>query len=181
LRGVAYDTQADIWSLGVIVYILLGGYPPFIEKNQKQLFNRIKRGDYEFHPQYWNSVSSGAKTLITRMLTTDPALRITANDALKDAWIQGDAKTLAGMDLGKNLVEFKKFNAKRKFKGAVHAVSIHGILYLNKLNFSSNIWNTFLKNYLSQVMVMNKMESLGLDLLDREDEVSDVASRLRNL
>jgi len=152
LRGVAYDTQADIWSLGVIVYILLGGYPPFIEKNQKQLFNRIKRGDYEFHPQYWNSVSSGAKTLITRMLTTDPALRITANDALKDAWIQGDAKTLAGMDLGKNLVEFKKFNAKRKFKGAVHAV-----------------------------MVMNKMESLGLDLLDREDEVSDVASRLRNL
>ena len=49
LEGTAYDTQADMWSLGVIVYILLGGYPPFVENNQRDLFRKIRRGQYEFH------------------------------------------------------------------------------------------------------------------------------------
>lgn len=140
LSGVAYDTQADIWSLGVIVYILLGGYPPFIEKHQKKLFQRIKRGEYEFHPQYWNAVSGGAKKLITRMLTVDPSQRITAKEALGDNWIMGTDEDLAGKDLTANLGEFKRFNAKRKFKSAVISI-----------------------------MMMNKMESLGLDLIDRQD------------
>ena len=49
LEGVPYDTQADMWSLGVIVYILLGGYPPFIEQNQRELFRKIRKGQFEFH------------------------------------------------------------------------------------------------------------------------------------
>ena len=123
LFGVPYDTQADIWSLGVIVYILLGGYPPFIEKNQRNLFRRIKKGDYEFHPQYWNSVSDGAKNLITRMLTVDPGERITAKEALRHSWIVGSGEELENSDLGLNLTKFKEFNAKRKFKSVVKAVS----------------------------------------------------------
>ena len=129
LMGVKYDTQCDIWSLGVIVYTVLGGYPPFIEKNQRNLFRRIKKGDYEFHPQYWNTVSPGAKKLITKMLTVDPKKRITAEEALKDNWILGEAELLAGMDLGVNLAEFKKFNAKRKFRAAVNAVSSSPSVY----------------------------------------------------
>ena len=47
LEGVPYGTQSDMWSIGVIVYILLGGYPPFIEQDQKKLFYRIRKGEYE--------------------------------------------------------------------------------------------------------------------------------------
>lgn len=124
LEGVKYGLQADMWSLGVIVYILLGGYPPFIESTQKALFRKIRKGEYEFHEQYWKSVSKGAKDLIKQLLTVDPKNRITAEGALKNPWITGDDSALAGNDLGVNLAEFKRFNAKRKFKGAVKAVML---------------------------------------------------------
>jgi len=52
LEGKPYDTQADMWSLGVIVYILLGGYPPFIEQNQRELFRKIRKAQYQFHDEY---------------------------------------------------------------------------------------------------------------------------------
>lgn len=122
LEGTKYGTKADMWSLGVIVYILLGGYPPFIENTQKKLFMKIRRGEYEFHEQYWKSVSQEAKNLIRRLLTVDPRKRITAEEALKNSWITGDDSTLAQNDLGINLAEFKRFNAKRKFRSAVQAI-----------------------------------------------------------
>ena len=123
LEGVPYGTQSDMWSIGVIIYILLGGYPPFIEQDQKKLFYRIRKGNYEFHDEYWGSVSKDAKSLISSMLTVDPKKRITAKDALGNSWINGSDAKLAAMDLGKNLEEFKKFNAKRKFKAAVKGVT----------------------------------------------------------
>jgi len=122
LEGVPYDTKADMWSLGVIVYILLGGYPPFIEQNQRDLFRKIRKGQYEFHEEYWGSVSTEAKELISSLLTVSPPRRLSAAQALRNKWITGDGAALAGKDLGKNLEEFKRFNAKRKFKGAVKAV-----------------------------------------------------------
>jgi len=122
LEGIPYDTQADMWSLGVIVYILLGGYPPFIEPNQRDLFRKIRKGQYEFHQEYWGAVSSDAKDLISSLLTVNPSRRMSAKGTLKNVWICGDDDKLAGKDLGKNLQEFKKFNAKRKFRGAVKAV-----------------------------------------------------------
>lgn len=125
LEGAKYGTQADLWSLGVIVYILLGGYPPFIESTQKALFRKIRKGEYEFHPQYWKSVSKEAKNLIGKLLTTDPSNRITANEVLEHEWIRGDDSTLANYDLGVNLAEFKKFNAKRKFRSAVLSVMVY--------------------------------------------------------
>ena len=59
----------DMWALGVICYILLGGYPPFHDENQRQLFIKIKNVEYEFHPEYWGHVSADAKDLIASMLT----------------------------------------------------------------------------------------------------------------
>lgn len=78
LEGQPYDTQADMWSLGVIVYILLGGYPPFIEQNQRDLFRKIRKGDYEFHEEYWGQVSEDAKTMISALLTVNPTKRLNA-------------------------------------------------------------------------------------------------------
>ena len=106
----------------MILYILLGGYPPFIEQNQRELFRKIRRGQYEFHPEYWSQVSEDAKSLIRALLTVSPSKRLSANRTLKNKWMRGDDATLAQHDLGVNLTEFKRFNAKRKFKAAVKTV-----------------------------------------------------------
>ncbi len=142
LEGVAYDTKSDMWSLGVIIYILLGGYPPFIEQNQRELFRKIRRGQYEFHEEYWGSVSADAKDLISKLLTVDPAKRLSAEEALKHKWMVQDGAILAAADLGTNLTELRKYNAKRKFKAAVNAVSDYDIvLFVVHLFKHSNIGN----------------------------------------
>lgn len=133
LEGQKYDQRADMWSVGVILYILLGGYPPFIESTQRELFRKIKRGDYEFHEEYWGTVSKEARNLIKSLLTVDPKKRLTAPQALQNSWIRGDADSLEKMDLGKNLQSLKRFNAKRKFKAAVST-----IVAVNKLNYLSS-------------------------------------------
>jgi calcium/calmodulin-dependent protein kinase (CaM kinase) II/calcium/calmodulin-dependent protein kinase I len=123
LEGVPYDTRADMWSLGVIVYILLGGYPPFIEQNQRELFRKIRKADYKFHDEYWSQVSTEAKDMIRSLLTVKPSARKTADEILEsDKWMNAGAEKLAEQDLGINLAEFKKFNAKRKFKAAVKTI-----------------------------------------------------------
>jgi calcium/calmodulin-dependent protein kinase I len=129
LEGTPYDHRADMWSVGVILYILLGGYPPFIESTQRDLFRKIRRGEYEFHEEYWGTVSSEAKELIASLLTVEASKRLDAAQGLENSWIRGDDASLAKKGLDKNLKEFKKFNAKRKFKAAVSTV-----LAVNKLN-----------------------------------------------
>jgi calcium/calmodulin-dependent protein kinase I len=119
LHGVPYGTKADMWSSVVIIYILLGGYPPFIEQNQRELFKKIKKGQYEFHVEYWGQISSEAKDLISGLLTVNPDKRISAKKALEDPWITGSDELLAGKDLGGNLVQLRKYNAKRKVRQAV--------------------------------------------------------------
>eukprot|EP00568_Trieres_chinensis_P011971 CAMPEP_0183296170 /NCGR_PEP_ID=MMETSP0160_2-20130417/3845_1 /TAXON_ID=2839 ORGANISM="Odontella Sinensis, Strain Grunow 1884" /NCGR_SAMPLE_ID=MMETSP0160_2 /ASSEMBLY_ACC=CAM_ASM_000250 /LENGTH=341 /DNA_ID=CAMNT_0025457761 /DNA_START=70 /DNA_END=1095 /DNA_ORIENTATION=+ len=129
LEGVPYDTKSDMWSVGVILYILLGGYPPFIENNQRELFRKIRRGDYEFHEEYWGAVSEDAKRLISSLLTVNPDRRLDARQALANPWIGLDDSELAGHDLGVNLKKLQNFNAKRKFRAAVSTV-----MAVNKLN-----------------------------------------------
>lgn len=123
LEGIPYDTQADMWSLGVIVYILLGGYPPFIEQNQRELFRKIRRAQYSFHPEYWSQVSPEAKQLIRSLLTVSPADRKNARQVIDaDPWMLLGQEQLQQVSLQGTLQELKKFNAKRKFKAAVKTV-----------------------------------------------------------
>jgi len=139
LESVLYDTKADMWSLGVIIYILLGGYPPFIEQNQRDLFRKIRKGKYEFHEEYWGQVSADAKDLISSLLTVNPSRRLSADDTLRNKWILGDDDALASNDLGKNLQEFKKFNAKRKFKAAVKVVMASQKITSLGFDFKTNL------------------------------------------
>jgi len=139
LEGSKYDTQADMWSLGVIVYILLGGYPPFIEQNQRDLFRKIRKGDYEFHEEYWGQVSDDAKNLISKLLTVNPSKRLNAKQCLENSWVNAGDDKLAAKDLGTNLDKFKAFNAKRKFKAAVSTVLAANKLNSLGLNFQENL------------------------------------------
>lgn len=128
LHGDGYDTQVDMWSIGVIMYTMLGGYSPFTAKDQRKLFMQIRQGDYKFHVAYWGKISQDAKDLIRSLLTVNPAKRVSAEGALKDKWIVGDDAMLASQDLGLNLVELKKFNARRKLKGVMKAVVASNVL-----------------------------------------------------
>ena len=77
IKREPYGLACDMWSIGVIAYILLGGYPPFNERTQKDLFAKIKTGKYEFHQDYWKDVSSEAKDFISKLLVVDQKKRYT--------------------------------------------------------------------------------------------------------
>jgi serine/threonine protein kinase len=117
-----YDSKCDIWSAGVIVYILLSGYPPFFDENRKKLFQKIKAGRFEFHPNYWSDTSIEAKDLISKMLTVDPSKRLSAKELLSHPWIFKSDESLSEKDLKGTQLELKRFNARRRFKAAVNAV-----------------------------------------------------------
>ena len=68
LLGEPYGTEVDIWSMGVICYVLLAGYPPFYDEDQKKLFKKIKEGKYHFHQDYWCNTSPDAMDMIKKML-----------------------------------------------------------------------------------------------------------------
>lgn len=140
LEGTAYDERADMWSVGVILYILLGGYPPFIESTQRDLFRKIRKGDYEFHEEYWGTVSAEAKELISSLLTVSCSDRLTADEALENAWILGDDAKLASKELGGNLEKLRNFNGKRKLRAAVSTV-----MAVNRLNLMGREFFSSLK------------------------------------
>jgi len=81
-----YDKEVDMWSAGVILYILLCGYPPFFSENDPELFELIMNVEYEFHPRYWSHISEEAKNLISHLLLKDPKKRLTAVQALEHPW-----------------------------------------------------------------------------------------------
>jgi len=122
LRGDPYGTKVDMWSLGVIIYTLLGGYPPFMEEKQSCLFDSIKEANYEFHEEYWSGVSTEAQDLISKLLCKAPVLRFSAKDALYSSWMHGEDSMFDASDLASNLEMFRKFNAKRRLRGAVFAL-----------------------------------------------------------
>ena len=83
----AYSQQVDLWSIGVIVYILLCGFPPFYGDNDAQMFKRIKAGQYKFLAPYWDPISADAKDFVKNLLIVDPRKRMTAAEALNHRWL----------------------------------------------------------------------------------------------
>lgn len=117
-----HGVAVDMWSFGVILFILLAGYPPFRDKDERQLFRKIRAGAYEFHQKYWNNVSQEAKDLINRLLTTNPVNRATVDQALGHPWVHADPERLSSNDLSTSLSELELFQGHRRFKATVNAV-----------------------------------------------------------
>ncbi|RHY02607.1 hypothetical protein DYB25_011633, partial [Aphanomyces astaci] len=126
LKGEAYGKSVDIWSIGVITFILLCGYPPFHDENQKRLFTAIKLGQYKFDAPYWDDVSADAKDFISKMLIVNPNDRHTADQLLEHVWVTGDE--VSTVPLTKAMEELKKYNTRRKFKAAVRTVQVTAAL-----------------------------------------------------
>jgi len=136
-RFPSYDVQCDIWSVGAILFLLLGGYLPFDDNNEEAVFDRTRNAAYNFHPRYWTNVSFGAKDLISRCLTIDPRKRYTAEDCLRHRWM---AKSEVARDLQLD-GNVDRLQAKRKMKRAVQTVMAG-----NRLQRLNDDFSNYLKN-----------------------------------
>uniref|UniRef100_A0A8C7CXR4 Calcium/calmodulin-dependent protein kinase 1Da n=1 Tax=Oncorhynchus kisutch TaxID=8019 RepID=A0A8C7CXR4_ONCKI len=119
-----YSKAVDCWSIGVIAYILLCGYPPFYDENDSKLFEQILKADYEFDAPYWDDISDSAKDFIGSLMEKDPAKRFTCDQALRHPWIAGDTA------LCKNIHEsvsrqIRKNFAKSKWRVRLNWICIH--------------------------------------------------------
>ncbi|XP_072756533.1 calcium/calmodulin-dependent protein kinase II isoform X21 [Anoplolepis gracilipes] len=119
LKKEPYGKAVDIWACGVILYILLVGYPPFWDEDQHRLYGQIKAGSYDYPSPEWDTVTPEAKNLINQMLTVNPGKRITASEALKHPWICQRERVASVVHRQETVDCLKKFNARRKLKGAI--------------------------------------------------------------
>lgn len=119
LKKEPYGKSVDIWACGVILYILLVGYPPFWDEDQHRLYSQIKAGAYDYPSPEWDTVTPEAKNLINQMLTVNPYKRITAAEALKHPWICQRERVASVVHRQETVDCLKKFNARRKLKGAI--------------------------------------------------------------
>ncbi|XP_076239060.1 calcium/calmodulin-dependent protein kinase II isoform X13 [Calliopsis andreniformis] len=119
LKKEPYGKPVDIWACGVILYILLVGYPPFWDEDQHRLYQQIKTGSYDYPSPEWDTVTPEAKNLINQMLTVNPSKRITASEALKHPWICQRERVASVVHRQETVECLKKFNARRKLKGAI--------------------------------------------------------------
>ena len=104
-----YDKSVDMWSIGVILYILLCGYPPFYADTDPALFKKIMAVEYDFNGEGWNTVSDQAKDLIKHLLVQDPKNRYTAEQVLNHTWIKDGASLgNAQLQMGKLQDQVKK-------------------------------------------------------------------------
>jgi len=113
-----YGPEVDVWSMGVILYILLCGFPPFYDENNAVLFQQIKKGDYSFPSPYWDDISDGAKDLVKKILQINPQTRLTIQQCLEHPWMA----TASDAPLTSQQEQLKKFAARGRFKKAIHTV-----------------------------------------------------------
>lgn len=124
LRKEPYDKAVDMWACGVVLYILLVGYPPFWDDDQAKMFEQIKAGKYEYLSPEWDSVTDQAKKLIDGMLIMNPDRRMTAEEALSNPWIRNRDRVASVMHRQETIAGLRKFNARRKLKAAMHTAML---------------------------------------------------------
>ncbi|KAL5577759.1 hypothetical protein UlMin_019458 [Ulmus minor] len=111
-----YGKEIDIWSAGVILYILLSGVPPFWAETEKGIFDAILQGDIDFDSQPWPTISSSAKDLVRKMLTQDPKKRITSTQVLEHPWLKEGGEASDRPIDSAVLSRMKQFRAMNKLK-----------------------------------------------------------------
>lgn len=120
-----YDHLCDMWSVGVTLYILLCGFPPFGGKTDKEVLKRVSIGKFSYPSPEWDSISYEAKDLLSRMLTIDPSTRITANEALHHPWLSNANQVRLNSALSKSLYSnLRHFTTKKRLEKATFSFII---------------------------------------------------------
>ncbi|KAM8866423.1 death-associated protein kinase 1 isoform 1-T2 [Synchiropus picturatus] len=133
--------EADMWSVGVITYILLSGASPFLGDNKQETLANVSAVDYTFDEEFFSSTSMLAKDFIARLLVKDPKKRMTIQDSLQHPWIKpkDTQQALSRKESAVNMEKFKKFAARRKWKQSVRLISLCNRLsrsFLSRSNMS---------------------------------------------
>ena len=125
-NGRGYDQRVDMWSVGVVVFVLLGGYMPF-DAPYEQLVELIKDGFYKFYDEVWSNISLSAKQLVVSLMQVQPERRLTAEKALSCKWLEIEEEKLALRDLPSTRKNMNKIqgSAVLKVENAVKAVSFY--------------------------------------------------------
>jgi calcium/calmodulin-dependent protein kinase I len=124
-ESTGYGKEVDMWSIGVILYVILCGFPPFYDEDNARLFQAIQLGEYEYPSPYWDDVSAEAIGLIDKLLVLDPAHRLTAKQALQHTWLTNTSAGNALPHFNKNM---RAFNARRRMRGALRVVQMANAL-----------------------------------------------------
>ncbi|XP_070545091.1 calcium/calmodulin-dependent protein kinase type II delta chain-like isoform X16 [Ptychodera flava] len=172
LRKDPYGKPVDIWACGVILYILLVGYPPFWDEDQHRLYAQIKAGAYDYPSPEWDTVTPEAKNLINSMLQVIPSKRITAAEALQHPWIQNRERVASNLHRQETVDCLKKFNARRKLKGAILTTM------LATRNFSRQGRHAAFKDISSGRTLINK-KSNGVKESTESSTIEDEDSKAR--
>mmetsp|Transcript_121632 Transcript_121632/g.242308 ORF Transcript_121632/g.242308 Transcript_121632/m.242308 type:complete len:500 (-) Transcript_121632:244-1743(-) len=121
----SYDHSADVWSVGVIMYVMLCGYPPFGGEQDEDVLAKVRLGNFSFPSKEWKNISDDAKELIRHMLKLNPKERFTAQQALTHDWIKKKAPKAAPIALQANFVDkLRGFRSQHKLKkAALHVIA----------------------------------------------------------
>jgi calcium-dependent protein kinase len=169
IRERLYTEAGDVWSLGVLAYILLCGYPPFYADNNAELYKQICAAAFEFHDDAWSTISEGAKDLVRKMLVADPKARMTMKDVSTHPWV---TSLVPGPHLEKTIKNLRQFNARRKIKAAAAAVRLGGQLAVTR-ELAAVMPRTFLESEIAALSsafhklsgrscVVNKEQFVGI-------------------
>ncbi|XP_013791008.1 calcium/calmodulin-dependent protein kinase type 1-like, partial [Limulus polyphemus] len=139
-----YGKAVDVWSIGVIAYILLCGYPPFYDENDANLFGQILKGEFEFDSPYWDDISDSAKDFISHLICVQADKRFTCQQALDHPWISGNTAKDTNIH-GTVSEQLKKNFAKTKWRQAYNATAV--IRQMRKLAMNSTGSSNETANY----------------------------------
>lgn len=120
LKMEGYGPAIDLWSAGVLFYILFVGYAPFYHEEQFILFRKIKKGAFKFHDEYWKNISDDAKDLITKLIVVDPYKRLNPTEALQHPYLE----TISEVELPDAVINLRKLQAIKRFKKVANGVIV---------------------------------------------------------
>ncbi|XP_029429944.1 calcium/calmodulin-dependent protein kinase type 1G [Rhinatrema bivittatum] len=173
-----YSKAVDCWSIGVITYILLCGYPPFYEDTESRLFEKIKEGCYEFESPFWDDISHSAKDFIRTLLEKDPKERFTCEKALRHPWIAGNAAL--HRDIYQSVsIQMKKNFAKSKWRQAFNAATVvYHMKKLHMINNQKNAVNSRINREVIPTIKVSEATNLNTPVTAAEDRSGQEKNRL---